>query len=171
VTVRRNLELKAHCSDLAGAEVALRPFGVRDGGLEVQSDTYFQVPHGRLKLRDIHGSAAVLIGYERPDHTDARLSAYRLVPVADAEAMRAVLGAALGIRGVVAKRRRIFHWHNVRIQLDEVARLGTFVELEAVLAAGDDEDTARRRLDELCHALKIAPTDHIAPSYADLLGL
>ena len=41
------------------------------------------------------------------------------------------LDAALGTTVVVAKRRRLFIWEDVRIHLDEVEGLGTFVELEA----------------------------------------
>jgi len=33
----------------------------------------------------------------------------------------------------VSKRREIYLWHNVRIHLDAVTGLGSFVEFEAVL--------------------------------------
>ncbi len=41
---------------------------------------------------------------------------------------------------VVAKRRHLFLWEGVRIHLDEVEELGTFIEFEAVLEspAGDE---------------------------------
>ncbi|MGK3856667.1 class IV adenylate cyclase, partial [Enterococcus faecium] len=82
---------------------------------------------GRLKLREIDGQAAVLIWYDRPDHDAARLSKYHLVPVADPAALKAALTDALGVRGEVRKRREIYLWHNVRIHLDEVAGLGSFL--------------------------------------------
>jgi predicted adenylyl cyclase CyaB len=85
--------------------------------------------------------------------------------------LKAALRAALGIRGEVRKRREILLWHNIRIHLDEVIKLGTFVEFEAVLSPSDDEPNAMARLQQLCTALAIQPTDHLAPSYADLLGL
>ena len=43
-----------------------------------QRDTYFNVPHGRLKLRE-EGERAWLIPYDRSDAGEARLSRYRLV--------------------------------------------------------------------------------------------
>jgi predicted adenylyl cyclase CyaB len=167
---RRNLELKARCPDLALVRQRLQPLRPRSGGVELQTDTYFQVPHGRLKLREIDGQAAFLIGYQRPDHAAARISAYHLVPVPDAGLLKAALSATLGIRGEVRKRREILFWHNVRIHLDEVTNLGTFLEFEAVLAAHDELAIAQTRLDELSRLLEIAPEDRLAVSYSDLLG-
>jgi adenylate cyclase class IV len=169
--VRRNLELKVRHSDLAAARSAALGLGARCAGIEEQTDTYFRVARGRLKLREIAGQPAVLIFYERPDDTSARLSNYLLVPAAEPALLRSALTAALGVRGAVHKRREILLWHNVRIHLDEVAGLGTFVEFEAVLGPGDDEATAAARLEQLGAALQIASADRLATAYADLLGL
>src|SRR5437867_2176966 len=95
----RNLELKLRCADLAAARQAAERLGARAGGVEVQTDTYFYVPRGRLKLREIECGPATLICYDRADESTARISAYHLVPVADAAAMKALLGDALGVRG------------------------------------------------------------------------
>jgi adenylate cyclase class 2 len=168
---RRNLEIKARYADLTAARAAACRLGARPTGVELQTDTYFLVPHGRLKLREIEGQPAVLIWYDRPDHRAARLSAYQLVPVADAPALKAALAAALGVRGEVRKRRDIYLWHNVRIHLDEVAGLGTFVEFEAVLGSAEDERQAPDHLTQLCQELAISSADPIAPSYAELLRL
>jgi predicted adenylyl cyclase CyaB len=171
VSLRRNLELKARFSDLDESAARVSSLNARDAGLEVQTDTYFRVPSGRLKLREIEGKPAVLIFYERPDSTSARLSKYHLIPVPDAAGMKALLTDAFGVRGVVSKRRRILLWHNVRIHLDEVAGLGSFIEFEAVLTSDAEESAAPGQLDELCRVFAISPGDHIAASYADLLGL
>jgi adenylate cyclase class IV len=169
--VPQNLELKARHADLRAAAAALERLGARGPAVEDQTDTYFRVPNGRLKLREIAGQPAVLIRYDRPDHPDARTSTYLLVPAPDPDGLRAALAAAVGVRGTVRKRRTVYLWHNVRIHLDEVAGLGTFVEFEAVLSPGEDEPAARARLEELGGLLGIGPADHLAPSYADLLGL
>lgn len=168
---RRNLEIKARYPELTIVRAIVSRLGARPAGVEFQTDTYFPVPHGRLKLREIKGQPPVLIWYDRPDCSVARLSAYHLVPVADAAALKAALAAALGVRGEVHKRREIYLWHNVRIHLDEVARLGTFIEFEAVLSSDADETQASDRLARLCQELAINPAEQIAPSYAELLGL
>ncbi len=168
---QRNLELKARYTDLAAARRRLQLLGVQDGGLEIQTDTYFRVVSGRLKLREIEGGVAVLIGYHRPDVTGSRWSDYHLVVVPQPAAMKTLLADLLGIRCVVGKSRAILFWENVRIHLDEVDGLGTFVEFEAVLKCPGDADSAQSRLDELCRLLGIQPACSFAGSYADLLGL
>jgi adenylate cyclase, class 2 len=89
----------------------------------------------------------------------------------DARAMIDALDAAMGIRGVVRKRRRLFMWHNVRIHLDEVHDLGHFIEFEAVIGGDDDEPASNARLAQLVHTLAIRDEDRIATSYSDLLRL
>src|SRR5262249_29681575 len=103
--LRRNLELKARCADLAAAREAVRRLGAAPGGLEIQGDTYFSVPKGRLKLREIKGQPAVLIWYDRPTQDGVRSSGYYLVPVPDPCVLRAALATALGVRGEVHKER------------------------------------------------------------------
>jgi predicted adenylyl cyclase CyaB len=166
-----NLELKARHGDLASAAAAAARLGTVGPSVLLQTDTYFRVPHGRLKLREIEGGAAELIGYDRPDRDEARTSAYEVMHVPDPAMLQSILATALGVRGQVRKRRTLYLWHNVRIHLDEVTGLGTFVEFEAVLSAGEDEARARARLEELGRALGVRPEDGLAGSYADLLGL
>jgi adenylate cyclase, class 2 len=169
--VSRNLELKACCAVLEACRQALSRIGITLHQVELQTDTYFRISNGRLKLREIEGLPAALIWYERPNSEQARISLYHLVPIADPDAMKTLLTAALAVRGQVSKRREIYLWHNVRIHLDEVAGLGSFVEFEAVLGPGDVEATAHSRLEHLARALQLDPSDYRGKSYADLLGL
>jgi hypothetical protein len=48
--MRRNIELKARCPNLAAARAAALRVGATPVGVLEQLDTYFRVPHGRLKL-------------------------------------------------------------------------------------------------------------------------
>lgn len=168
---RRNVEIKARCADLAAARAIAGELCGDTGSVEHQCDTYFHVPHGRLKLREIEGQPAVLIGYSRPDQASARTSCYHLVPVADPALLKAALADTLGIRGAVRKRREIFLWKNVRIHLDAVESLGNFIEFEAVLAAGDSETDADRVLEALRVRFGLDLAQFLGPSYSDLLGL
>src|SRR5262245_22664322 len=99
--LRHNLELKARCSDLAVAAQRAQEFGARCTGSERQTDTYFHVPHGRLKLREIEGRPAVLIWYDRADEASSKSSHYYLVPIPDPGQLKAALTVALGVRGVI----------------------------------------------------------------------
>jgi predicted adenylyl cyclase CyaB len=165
----RNLELKARLVDLQAARAtAARLSGGPPEVLE-QVDTYFRCPRARLKLREAPGQTAHLIAYVRPDEAEAKASDYLIAPVADAAALRAALGAALGIWGEVRKRRELSLVENVRIHLDEVEGLGTFLEFEAVLSSPDDQRRAPGQLDRLAGEFGLGTSDLVPASYSDLL--
>lgn len=163
----RNVELKATDSDPLRTLGACLALGARDHGTIAQRDTYFTVPRGGLKLRDETPGRPHLIAIERADAPQARLSEYHIVEVPDASGVRAALGAALGVRAEVAKRRRLLLWQDVRIHLDDVDGLGRFVELEAVAAPGSDLAREHRLIAELRAALQITDDRLCATGYAD----
>lgn len=165
--LRCNIELKARVADLAPLRRVADELGARCHGVLHQIDTYFPCAEGRLKLRETDGQPAQLIWYARANDTSARSSHYRLVPVADADGLKAALTAAFGVRQVVDKRRELWLLDNVRIHLDDVSGLGCFFELEAVLtdrspAAGHEQVAHLRR------AFGIAESDLVAVSYGEL---
>ena len=167
---RRNLEIKAICPDpKAAREAARRVSGTGASTVLHQIDTYFRVPVGRLKLREINHTSAELIFYDRPDDPAARISRYHIVPVVDPMALKALLAAAMGVRAVVRKRRELFLYENVRIHLDTVEKLGNFLELEAVLTGHVGQAESLRRLEHLAGALGIRPEQRLAGSYGDLV--
>ena len=166
---QRNLELKAIDPDPAGTLQAALDLGARDHGVLVQRDTYFHAVQGRLKLREAPPALAELIAYARADRTEARVSSYRVVPVADPIALGDALADVLGVRVVVEKARRLLLYENVRIHLDRVADLGDFVELEAVLSGPGGPAAQQPKVAELCSALGISDDRRVARGYADLL--
>jgi homotetrameric cytidine deaminase len=70
---------------------------------------------------------------------------------------------------VVEKRRRLLLSDGVRIHLDDVEGLGTFVELEAVAAPKSDLAAERHKVEHLRGALEIAQDQLVPQSYSDLL--
>jgi homotetrameric cytidine deaminase len=166
----RNVELKAHDPDPARTLERALAAGARDAGLLRQRDTYYAVPHGRLKLREEEPGGATLIAYERPDAAAERVSSYQLVPVADPEPLREALTAANGIDVVVVKRRHLLLWEEtVRIHLDEVRGLGSFLELEAVARPGSDLTREHEQVARLRERLEIRDAALREGSYADAL--
>ena len=166
--LRRNIELKARCADLSAARTASLALGAEAVCSLEQTDTYFHARVGRLKLRETSKKPAELIWYDRADAVDARRSDYRLVPVKDANALKSALTAALGVRIIVEKRRELLIWENVRIHLDSVRGLGTFIEFEAVLADQSEETVSRQRLQKLTSVIRVTDADRIATSYSAL---
>ena len=137
-----------------------------------QKDTYFQVPEGRLKLRE-EGERAELIFYRRPDRAGPRTSEYEIVPVESATALADLLGDALGVVSVVMKRRRLYLFGSVRIHIDSVMSLGDFLEFEAVMDQGDEEEAAAADMliARLMKEFSVSPEDLVGQSYCDLLRL
>ena len=143
-----------------------RALGAEDRGVIAQRDTYFDVAHGGLKLREEQPGNPHLIQFERSSEPQQRESRYRIIEVSDGTALCAALAAAIGIRGVVAKRRHLLLWQSVRIHLDEVERLGRFIELEAVAPPDSDLAYEHRLIAELRDALGITDERLVALGYA-----
>jgi homotetrameric cytidine deaminase len=166
----RNVELKAHDPDPGRTLERALAAGAEERGLLRQRDTYFGVAHGRLKLREEDPGGATLIAYERPDAASERVSDYRLVPVAEPGPLRDALAAANGVAVVVVKQRRLLLWEEtVRIHLDEVRGLGSFLELEAVAPPGSDLTRERAQVARLRELLEIPDDALVEGSYADAL--
>lgn len=161
--------MKARDRDPARSLRVCIDLGAEDKGTLTQRDTYFEVPRGRLKLREEPDAVATLIAYERPDLAGNRESRYRLVAVPRPADLRDALETTLGIAVVVSKTRRLFIHEGVRIHLDRVEGLGDFIEFEGV--AADDEDPAgfTALLASLRASLGIRDEDLQRGSYSDLL--
>jgi adenylate cyclase, class 2 len=168
--MRRNVEWKARVADPEAALRTALAAGAEDAGTLWQRDTYFHVVAGRLKLREQEPGIAELVQYERMDRPSARTSAYRVVPALDPDALLDALTAALGVRVVVEKTRRLLLHDRTRIHLDAVSLLGSFVEVEAVVAAGERLEEAHARAERWRERLGIEDADLLAVSYADLLS-
>jgi len=164
----RNLEIKARIADLAAARRVAERVATKRLGVQQQVDTYFACKRGRLKLRQIDGLSAQLVWYDRPDQPGPKTSQYVLVPVSNPETLKAALSAALGVSRVVRKRREIFLVENVRIHLDEVEGLGTFLEFEAMLDQQPDQRAARKLLDRLAQEFGLENEALIQGSYGEM---
>jgi predicted adenylyl cyclase CyaB len=168
---RANFEIKARCADLDAARERALHVATEHVGVDHQVDTYFVTRSGRLKLRESSLSGAHLVPYLRPDQKGPRRSDYRIVPVPDAEGTKALLSEILGVHRVVAKQREIFLVDNVRIHLDRVEGLGTFLELEAIFDGDASAEAAeQRKVEDLMKELGVAESDLVATSYEALLG-
>jgi homotetrameric cytidine deaminase len=165
----RNIEFKARDPQPARTLELALGLGAEDRGEIAQTDTYFARARGRLKLREQQPGDAELIQYRRADAPGARDSEYRRVPAGDAPALRDALDAALGTLVVVEKRRRLLLHGNVRIHIDEVEGLGSFLELEAVAQQDSDLSAEHAKVSRLRTELGIGDDALVAHSYSDLL--
>jgi adenylate cyclase class IV len=171
----RNIEIKARIISvraLLPRALALAGAG-QDAERIAQDDTFFNVPHGRMKLRQFADSSAELIHYHRPDSGAAKASDYVRVPVLDPAALREALARGCGVLGRVQKMRLLVcvaqRGFNTRIHLDQVHGLGDFMELEVVLAAGQTDSDGQAHAEDLMQQLGLQDAPRMAGAYLDLL--
>ena len=165
-----NVEIKARISNIAELRARAEALSGQPPRLLRQVDTFFNTSRGRLKLRVMGGGAAELIYYEREDGAGPRPSAYHRAPISDPESLQKLLAAWLGIRGVVRKEREYFLAEDTRIHLDQVDSLGSFLELEVMLAPGKPIAEGRSRAVALMKALGVDERDLVDTAYIDLLA-
>ena len=165
----RNIEIKAQVPALDALRAAVVAIVSTPGELLEQEDTFFAVPSGRLKMRRFSDGTGELISYHRSDHAGPKESVYSRYPCQNARVLADTLSQALRVRGVVAKRREVFLVGRTRIHLDEVQRLGCFVELEVVLSEWESTEDGERVARELLHTLNVPTAALVGESYIDLL--
>jgi len=165
----RNVEIKARVGDLAATRRLVE--GAADGPPVslAQTDTFFRVGRGRLKLREPSGAEAELIYYERPNQASPRESRFERIAVPDAPALRTLLASALGVCGQVTKRRLAYRVGRTRIHLDHVDGLGDFLELEVELEPDEPVAAGAEEARRLMTRFGIREDALVAEAYVDLL--
>ncbi|MEO6611154.1 MAG: class IV adenylate cyclase [Chitinophagaceae bacterium] len=164
-----NVEIKARCKDAYFIRNYLQQNEADLKGTDEQTDTYFNVPNGRLKLREgnIENN---LIYYERDNQAGPKNSRFHLVKIADAKGLKEVLAKSSGIKVVVKKKREIWYIDNVKFHIDEVPGLGAFVEIEAGNILADlSPEALKAQCDFYLAAFGIKEEDLVESSYSDLL--
>ncbi|MFN0113878.1 MAG: class IV adenylate cyclase [Paracoccaceae bacterium] len=168
-----NIEIKARIRNWARQRAEARLIADGEGELLEQVDTFFAVPAGRLKLRQLGDQRGELIFYERPNVPGPKLCEYSITPTTAPAQLCETLARALGICAEVRKRRTLFlstKWEGrTRIHLDEVKGLGQFIELEVVLAPGQPPEAGEQVAEKFRTALDIRDADLIDCAYVDLI--
>ena len=166
----RNLEIKAYCSDLKRAENIALSMGAIKKWEHEQIDTYYKVQKGKLKLRQVNGESAQLIFYERTPIKESKISNYSIFYSSNSEDLSQMLANFLEIDLIVSKTRTLYMWQNVRIHLDRVKNLGTFIEFEAVLDNEKNISISQDRIQFLINLFSIYNSELISDGYYELLG-
>ncbi len=167
--VGRNIEIKARAADLAGQRARAEKLAGSGPEVLAQEDTFFRAKRGRLKLRRFDDDRGELIYYERANARGPSESRYMILQTREAVTLRDALSKALGVSGVVRKRREVYHVAGTRVHLDTVEGLGEFIELEAVLGPDESQEDGRARVRALVDVLGISDGDLIDRAYIDLL--
>ncbi len=165
----KNYEFKASVENLERYEEKLLSLNPIYHGLDHQIDTYFNVPKGRLKLREGNIENA-LINYNRNNIAGAKLSEVILYKHEPAIALKNILSLQFGIKTVVDKKRKIYFIDNVKFHLDLVKNLGTFIEVEAIDNDGTISiEALKEQCDKYFEFFELSDSHVIDKSYSDLI--
>lgn len=166
-----NIEIKARSSSLDAAKELAIKYCMQHLGSIHQVDTYFSTSAGRLKLREIDGNQSQLIPYIKEYTKGPMKSCYSVLPVSDTESVKLLLDQILGTLAVVDKRRDIYLMENIRIHLDNVEGLGSFIEFEAVYHEDSFENEKKevQKIEKLMELFGIKESDLLDRSYIDYL--
>lgn len=164
-----NIEFKATTNKPGELEILLQQYNPLFIGEDHQVDTYFNVPSGRLKLREGNIENA-LIHYERANTASSKSSQVLLYQHQPGSALKEILINSLGIKVVVDKTRRIYFIDNVKFHFDTVKDLGTFIEVEAIDKDGNlGKKMLQAQCDQYAALFNIIQQNYVALSYSDLI--
>jgi len=169
------LEFKAripHAHALAAVRHKLGQSQASREGVFHQIDTYFDVPSGRLKLREVDDQPdAQLIFYDRENRAEPRVSSVVVleIPKSVRPLFKQVLNRILKTKTVVDKVREIYRCEAIEIHLDNVEHLGFFVEFELELGEDSSQlEIYKHKFEQLREQLGISSLSLEKFSYSDL---
>jgi adenylate cyclase len=165
----RNVEIKVRLDNVEEQRSFAASLSGGPPEVIAQEDIFFNVPHGRLKLRFLSPTDGQLIFYDRADQAGPKTSTYMMLETDRPHQLKVVLEAAFGIRNTVRKTRQLYMAGRTRIHIDHVESLGHFLELEVILAESEDPKVGEGEAHEIMQELGISATQLIAGSYIDLL--
>jgi len=164
-----NIEIKARARNFADLRRRAEALSDTPGQVIPQEDTFFHTTRGRLKLRQLAPDWGQLVYYERTDASGPKRSNYSIFETSDPESLKTALSLALGIRGVVRKKRTLYLVGQTRLHLDEVEGLGEFMELEVVLRPEQSDAEGQAIARDLMTRLGVREEDLIEGAYMDLM--
>ncbi len=131
----QNIELKVSMKDFRPIIKLLKKNKVKKIGELIQNDTYYSITRGQLKIREINGEIFELIYYERPKNKDPKVSNYQIIRLTKKQAVnfKKNIEKILTKKSVVNKKRQLWLFGHTRIHLDNIRKIGKFLELETVL--------------------------------------
>ncbi len=164
-----NIEIKARVHDFASLKQRAEQLSDTPCQVIPQEDTFFNCPHGRLKLRQLGPQLGQLVYYIRADISGPKHSDYKIFATDDPAGLKLILSEAYGVRGVISKVRYLYMVGQTRIHLDDVKGLGKFMELEVVLRPDQTDAEGQAITEDLMYKLGIQECDLIETAYMDML--
>ncbi len=164
-----NIEIKSMYQKTSSTDRMLKKNGMHFERIEIQTDTYYHVNHGRLKIRERDCGDPQLIQYFRDDQKGPRPSYYEVIHLKKMDQVKSTLEGEHGIDVIVKKKREIWTAENIRIHFDCIEELGNFIEFEIDVGMHGSIEAGRQKAEWLMRKFHISKKDLIGQSYADLV--
>ncbi len=164
-----NIEIKARVHDFVALQHKVEHLSDAPCQVIPQEDTFFNCPHGRIKLRELGPQYGQLVYYLRQDAAGPKHSDYKIFETDNPTELKLILAQVYGMRGVVSKVRYLYMVGQTRIHLDDVLGLGKFIELEVVLRPDQTDEQGQAIALDLMRKLGIQEADLIEGAYLDLM--
>jgi adenylate cyclase class IV len=163
-----DFSVKARCTAADQVERTLMEIGAVYCGEDFQTDTYFEVPIGKLKLRE--GNIENLLTHYLREDDGSKMKTTVFVYEKDPdETLTKRYTESRPIIGRVVKRRKIFWIGNVKFHVDRFEGGKSFVEIEAIDRHGLlGLETIRSQAEKYQQLLFIRPEDVVKESYIDM---
>ena len=110
-----------------------------------------------------------MIHYDRPDTEGPKLSTYDKIDTNEPELLEKILTNSIGIKGEVRKTRHLFIYEQTRIHLDDVDKLGYFLEFEVCLKPEQSLEHGTNIAENLMKVFEIKSENLITGAYMDKL--
>lgn len=164
--MKKNYEIKCRIDDKKKLSELKKALSEYIHSVEKQTDIYYKTSNGRLKLRIINDTSGSLIQYNRAEKKNKRISKYTISKTNDFREIDFILRKQFEVFIKVVKKRDIYIDKNVRVHLDKVKDLGSFLEIEIIY---DEILKAKKQMKELIFKLDLDERKFIKESYSDLL--
>ena len=166
-----NMEIKAKYSNPNFIRKILKKKNAEFIGKDNQKDIYFNSKIGRLKLRkgNIENN---LIFYNRNEFNKTAKESEVVLLKNPNSSLENILTKTNGIKVIVHKKREIYIIDNIKFHIDEVKKLGKFIEIEVKTGECGFKKTKtelKKQLEKYKRLFKIKEKDYIKESYSDLL--
>ncbi|MCA9279618.1 MAG: CYTH domain-containing protein [Phycisphaeraceae bacterium] len=162
-----SVEYRAELRDAHFATSILRKIGAtRIISLDVV-DTYFNIPSGTLKKREAQDEPVDFVFYERKAIAGPKLCTFTIY---SKEAAKQRYGVQpLPVLARVMKRRSIYMLGNVKIHIDDIEDIGTFIEFETLVSRELNARHCHQQINTLREKLAMLLGEPISQRYADLV--
>jgi predicted adenylyl cyclase CyaB len=164
-----NIEIKARVINFPALQQRAEKMSDSPCQVIPQEDTFFNCPHGRIKLRELSPQHGQLVFYLRKDTAGPKHSDYKIFETDKPAQLKLILAQAYGVRGVISKVRYLYMVGQTRIHLDDVLGLGKFMELEVVLRPDQTDEQGQAIAEDLMQKLGILSANLIEGAYMDLM--